>query len=99
MKHRFDVEITPRFAAFLHALKDAVGKARILARLKRLELGNWGDAEPIGDGLTELRIDYGPGYRVYCKQLGSTLVIVLGAGTKKRQQADIDAAKAQAKEL
>jgi len=94
-----DVQLTEKFSEFLRGLRDPVGKIAILARLKRLEAGNWGDAAPIGDGLTELRIHTGPGYRVYCKQDGQTVVIVLGAGTKKNQQPDIDAAKADAKLL
>lgn len=99
MEETINVKQTQRFRVFLHELKDIRGKAAILARLKRLEFGNWGDAGPIGDGLIELRIHMGPGYRVYCKKKGATVVIVLGAGTKNRQQADIDAAIVDAKAL
>lgn len=97
MSKTIDVETTEKFRIFFRDLKDQIGKAKITARLKRLENGNWGDAEPIGDGLTELRIDTGPGYRVYCKQIGLKVVVILGGGAKKSQQADIDAAKADAK--
>jgi putative addiction module killer protein len=90
---------TEKFGEFLNGLKDVVGKANILARLKRLSHGNWGDAGPVGDGVVELRIDVGPGYRVYCKKVGATVVVILGGGSKNRQQADIDAAKAYANTL
>lgn len=95
----FELHQTNKFKSYLNALKDGAGKAAILARLKRLENGNWGDAEPIGDGLTELRIHKGPGYRVYCKLIGRSVVVILGASTKNRQQADIDSAKEDAKAL
>ncbi|CAN7370041.1 type II toxin-antitoxin system RelE/ParE family toxin [Acidovorax sp. LjRoot74] len=98
MSKKLDVERSAKFSEYVHGLKDPVGKAKILSRLKRLENGNWGDVGPIGDGLSELVIDYGPGYRVYCKRVGDK-VVVLGGGTKNRQQADIDAAKADAKLL
>ncbi|UBQ43423.1 type II toxin-antitoxin system RelE/ParE family toxin [Comamonas thiooxydans] len=94
------VELTPKFKKFLANLNDSLAKTKILARLKRLQFqGNWGDKASVGDGVIELRIDHGPGYRVYCKQIGGAVVIILGGGTKNGQQADIDAAKADAKAL
>ncbi|MGM0833815.1 type II toxin-antitoxin system RelE/ParE family toxin [Halomonas qinghailakensis] len=67
---------------------------RVLTRLNRLATGNAGDAKTVGDGVMELRIDYGPGYRVYYAKVGRRMVMLLVGGTKKRQQADIDQAKA-----
>lgn len=99
MSTSIDVRRTTEFSEFLHSLKDHIGKAAILARLKRLERGNWGDAAPVGDGVTELRINTGPGYRVYCVKVGDSVVVALAGGTKRNQQADINAAKAAAKEL
>lgn len=98
MPKQFTVQITPKFEDFLTSL-DKTAKNIILARITRLKNGNFGDKSHIGDGIIELRIDSGPGYRVYCKQIGQEVVIVLGAGTKNRQQSDIDAAKAYAAKL
>jgi putative addiction module killer protein len=64
-------------------------QARVTVALERLELGNFSAAKSVGSGVLELRLDFGPGYRVYCGREGETLVILLGGGTKKRQQADI----------
>lgn len=77
------------FDRWLRRLRDPQAKARIEMRIRRLSLGNAGDVQPIGDGLSEMRIDYGPGYRVYYKQQGSTLVILLCGGDKSTQQKDI----------
>ena len=66
---------------------------RILARLDRVALGNFGDAQPIGGGLTELRIHYGPGYRLYCMQCGMRVVVMLCGGDKSSQSRDIEQAK------
>ena len=74
-------------------LKDHKAKAAILVRLNRLESGNFGDSEPIGDGLRELRLHHGPGYRVYIGEDGKLLVVVLCAGRKKTQTQDIRNAK------
>lgn len=78
---------------FMEKLKDHKGKAAILVRLNRLELGNFGDIETIGDGLRELRIPHGPGCRVYIGEDGERLVVVLCAGRKKTQTQDIRNAK------
>ena len=77
------------FDAWLTALKDRRAKARIQVRLDRLVLGNPGDVRPVGGGVSELRIDYGPGYRVYFSQRGETLVILLCGGDKSSQDRDI----------
>lgn len=99
MRNTIDVRELPTFSAYLSQLKDPIGRMAILKRLKRLSFGQWGDCSPVGDGLTELRIHTGPGYRIYCKKVDDVVVVVLGAGTKNRQQADIDAAKKVAKAI
>jgi putative addiction module killer protein len=81
------------FIKWLKNLKDRVGKASIVARVKRLEEGNPGDVVPVGEGISELRIHYGPGYRVYYKDTGKEIIILLCGGDKSTQQADIARAK------
>jgi len=93
-----EIRQTDLFANWLRKLRDEQARARIQIRIRRLSLGNFGDIRPVGDGVSELRIDYGPGYRVYLQQKGSVLVLLLAAGTKKTQQSDIARAKALAKE-
>ena len=78
---------------WLDSFSDINTKARILQRIDRIELGNFGDCEPVWDGVHELRIDYGPGYRIYFGNDGKLLVILLCGGTKKRQEKDIKKAK------
>jgi putative addiction module killer protein len=90
---------TDIFARWLSALKDRKAAARIAERLRRLALGNPGDVKPVGDGLSELRIDYGSGYRVYCVRRGAGLIIILCGGDKAGQSRDIARAKALAEEL
>lgn len=82
------------FDEWLSGLKDRVGKARILARLVSVELGNFGDSRPVGSGISELRFHFGPGYRVYYTLRGDVLVYVLGGGDKSSQKRDIAKAKA-----
>jgi len=94
-----EVRQTEEFDAWLVQLRDLEAKARINARIRRLALGNHGDIKPIGDGVSELRIDYGPGYRVYIAQCGKQLVILLCGGDKRRQQQDIARAVALAKQV
>lgn len=77
-------------------LKDERAKARINARIRRLSLGNAGDARSVGAGISELRIDYGPGYRIYFTRKGAALMLLLTGGDKSRQQADIARARALA---
>lgn len=77
------------FDAWLAQLRDAQAKARIMVRITRLSLGNPGDVKPVGQGVSEMRIDYGPGYRVYFKQRGKELVLLLCGGDKSTQAKDI----------
>lgn len=90
---------TAAFDAWLHGLRDQVAKKQILARLTRLSFGNWGDCKPVGGKVTELRIDTGPGYRVYCWRSGEIVVIALGGGDKSTQQRDIEKAQAMVQEI
>jgi putative addiction module killer protein len=90
---------TATFAAWLGKLRDTRARARIARRIDRLALGNPGDVRPIGEGLSELRIDYGPGYRVYFVKRGSSIVILLCGGDKRTQARDIAAAKRLAAEV
>lgn len=81
------------FQEWLHNLKDIKGRAAIRARIERVGLGNLGDCKSVGDGVSELRISYGPGYRVYFGQEGSKLVVLLCGGDKSTQKRDITKAK------
>jgi putative addiction module killer protein len=94
------VEKTETFNKWLKALKDKVGRARIVRRIQRIEVEDFfGDCEKLQDcDLFELRIHYGPGYRVYFEKRENTVVFVLRAGLKKDQKADIQKAKKQARE-
>jgi putative addiction module killer protein len=94
-----EIRETETFSRWLTALRDAQAKARIAARVRRLAFGNPGDVKPVGDGVSELRIHYGPGYRVYFVQRGAVLVVLLCGGDKKTQQKDIEIAKQLAKEI
>ena len=94
-----EVRLTSNFSFWLEGLKDRRAQDRIVARLRRFELGNLGDVKPVGQGISEARIDYGPGYRLYFVRYQSLVVILLCGGTKKSQTADIAMAKAMAKEL
>lgn len=80
-------------------LKDGMAKARILARLKRASMGNLGDWKSVGGGIAEMRIDHGPGYRLYFCRRGNRLIIILAGGTKRTQDADISKAIEIAKQL
>lgn len=91
--------MTDEFAAWLAALRDDRAKARIAARIQRLAFGNPGDVKPVGGGIVEMRIDYGPGYRVYYVARGKVLVVILCGGDKSTQKRDIARAKAIALEL
>ena len=86
------------FTAWLDNVKDERAAARIVTRIRRMEIGNAGDVRSVGDGVSEIRIDYGPGYRVYFARRGKTLVILLCGGDKKSQRKDIAVAKRMAKE-
>ena len=86
------------FDEWFSALRDRRASARIAARLDRLAMGNPGDAEPVGQGISELRIDYGPGYRVYFMKRGQYVVVLLCGGDKSTQERDIKRAKALAED-
>lgn len=90
---------TDVFAAWMAGLRDHRLRARIAARIDRLALGNPGDVQPVGAGISELRIHAGPGYRVYFVQRGATLIILLCGGDKSTQKADIQRAKVLASTL
>ena len=81
------------FSEWINGLRDRKVRARVRVRLDRLSLGNFGDCRSLGAGLHELRIDYGPGYRVYLGEIGSRVVLLLTGGTKRTQKRDIDQAK------
>jgi putative addiction module killer protein len=84
---------TPEFDAWLKALRDPIGKARILARIRSAEAGNFGDAAPVGGRVFEMRIHIGPGYRVYYCRRGEVTYLLLCGGDKSSQQRDIRAAR------
>jgi putative addiction module killer protein len=84
---------TDEFSSWLKGLRDIRARAKILARIDRLELGNPGDIAPVGEGVSELRIHYGPGYRIYILQKGDEVVILLCGGDKNSQAVDIAQAK------
>jgi putative addiction module killer protein len=88
-----EIRETDEFSNWLGALRDQRGKARILIRVERLARGNPGDVQPVGAGVSELRIDFGPGYRVYFAKRGATLLLLLCGGDKKTQAKDIARAK------
>ncbi len=94
-----EVRKTEVYVKWLDGLRDIRARGRVLARVERLAAGNPGDAEPVGEGVSELRIDYGPGYRVYYKQQGRELVILLAGGDKSSQSKDIKAALRLARNL
>ena len=84
-----EVRQTERFVRWLEGLRDLKGRAKVQARIERLIGGNPGDVRPVGGGVSELRINYGPGYRVYYLQKGTTLIILLAGGDKSSQTKDI----------
>ena len=87
------------FDAWLAALADLKAKARVLARLRSATLGNFGDCEPVGEGVSEMRIHIGPGYRVYFVRTGTTIYVLLVGGDKSTQNQDIARAKTMARAL
>jgi len=90
---------TDEFSNWLDGLRDLRARARIQVRIERLALGNPGDAKPVGEGVSELRIHFGPGYRVYYKQRGRELVVLLAGGDKSSQAKDIKTALRLAQNL
>lgn len=93
------VSETEGYKRWFSKLRDSRAKARILVRIRRLSLGNFGDSKSIGSGVSELRIDYGPGYRVYFTRCGEQIVVLLAGGDKSTQQRDIRKAKELASEM
>jgi putative addiction module killer protein len=94
-----EIRKTDLFAKWLDSLRDLHARARVQARIERLALGNPGDVAPVGEGVSELRINYGPGYRVYFKQRGRELIILLAGGDKRTQASDIKVALRLARNL
>lgn len=94
-----EVRQTDVFIQWLADLRDLRARSRILTRIRRMELGNAGDAKPVDEGVSEMRIAYGPGYRVYFVRQGNALVILLCGGDKSSQRGDIATARRMAKEL
>jgi putative addiction module killer protein len=96
--HMVQVVQTTVFSSWLGKLTDTAA-ARIVARLRRLELGNQGDVKSVGGGVSEMRIDYGPGYRIYYVRRGKAVVVLLCGGDKRTQAKDIKTAQEMAKEV
>jgi putative addiction module killer protein len=94
-----EIRQTDEYAEWFQSLRDRQARARVNTRIRRFSLGNPGDVQPVGEGVSELRIDYGPGYRVYFFQRGETLVILLAGGDKRTQNRDIRKALELAREL
>ncbi|MEN3164240.1 type II toxin-antitoxin system RelE/ParE family toxin [Tistrella mobilis] len=94
-----EIQQTGIFRAWMMSLRDSRAKQRIAVRIQRLRSGNPGDVKSVGGGVSELRIDEGPGYRVYFTQRGTVLIVLLCGGTKSRQNADIEQAKRLAAEM
>ncbi|NUQ77825.1 MAG: type II toxin-antitoxin system RelE/ParE family toxin [Polyangiaceae bacterium] len=94
-----EVRQTEIFSTWLDSLNDIRAKARVLVRIERLTGGNPGDVKPVGEGVSEMRIDYGPGYRVYFTRSGRALIILLAGGDKRTQDKDIKMAIRLARNL
>jgi putative addiction module killer protein len=95
----FTVQQTEGFVDWLDGLLDLKAQARIAARLRQAELGNLGDWKPVGDGISEMRVDVGPGYRLYFTRRGRVIVVMLAGGDKSTQARDIRSAKTLLKRL
>jgi len=93
------IQTTEVFDSWFGSLKDRTAKVRIQARIDRAEDGNWGDCGPIGEGVSEMRIHTAPGYRVYFKQIGVEIFVLLAGGNKAAQQQDIKAALELARKI
>jgi len=89
----YSIKPLPQFTEWLDGLSDAAVRGVLVARIKRLERGLMGDVEPVGEGVSELRIHFGAGWRVYFVQRGAQLIVLLGGGPKRTQKADIKRAK------
>lgn len=95
----FDIKRLTEFDEWLDSLKDTTVKRRLATRLRKVSLGNLGDVEPVGGGVSEMREHFGKGWRMYFVQHGNTVVVMLGGGIKDTQQRDIKVAIALAKTL
>jgi putative addiction module killer protein len=94
-----EIRKTDTFAKWIDGLRDIRARARILVRIERLSLGNPGDVKPVGEGVSEMRIDYGPGYRIYYKKIGQMVIVLLAGGDKRTQARDIKSALRLAQNL
>jgi putative addiction module killer protein len=94
-----EVRQTITYSSWFDKLRDKAAKVRIDIRIRRLSLGNPGDVKPVGEGVSELRVNFGPGYRIYFVQRGEELVVLLAGGDKSTQDQDISTAKSLAREL
>lgn len=94
-----EIRQTEAYSGWFRKLRDRQARARINVRIRRLSLGNPGDVKSVGEGVSELRIDYGPGYRVYFTKRGETFVILLAGGDKRTQERDIKTALKLAREV
>lgn len=94
-----EVRQTARYRSWFEALRDGQAQARINVRIRRLQEGNPGQHRQLAGGVLELKIDYGPGYRLYCVRCGSELIVLLAGGDKSSQSADITMAQSMAKEI
>jgi putative addiction module killer protein len=95
----FEVLTTDEFDQWLSDLADERAKTKIASRVARLRFGNAGDAKPVGEGISEMRVHHGPGYRVYYKQTKKTIIVMLCGGDKSTQEKDVRRAKKMAAEL
>jgi len=93
------IQQTETYAKWFAGLRDRVARARIDIRIRRLSLGNAGDTKPVGEGVSELRVDHGPGYRIYFIQRGEVVIVLLAGGDKSTQDKDIRNAKDLANDL
>lgn len=94
-----DLQQSPAFAHWIHSLKDPIGKARLLARLRAVEHGNFGDCAAVGEAVYEMRVHYGPGYRMYFTQRGEVVYLLLVGGDKSTQRRDIKRARQMAQHI
>jgi putative addiction module killer protein len=95
----FTIKTTDEFDAWLDGLRDKKAQRRIAARLRKLSFGLFGDVKPVGEGVSEAREHFGPGYRIYFTQRGKALIVVLAGGNKSSQQSDIELALTLARQL
>ena len=95
----FEIRKTESYAKWIDSLRDIKARARILVRVERLAMGNPGDTKLVGEGVSELRVHYGPGYRVYFKKTGQSVILLLAGGNKNSQSTDIQKALKLARNL